>query len=134
MQKVFHESKMEKFPCDISKLENVENLSDAEIILKLEEMGYPFKRTFQAAPNYIHRKVADMDVLISIGENIANFNGYIELNSSAVMLWEAMSTPKTFAELREQMKQQYELTHEEATADLQEFLTLLQEHNMVTVQ
>lgn len=91
-------------------------------------------KTFQVAANYVHRKVADSDVLISVGENIANFNGYIELNPSASLLWDAMSTPKTFDELCTELAEQYELTSEQAAADVQEFLELLQEHNMVVVQ
>ena len=45
------------------------------------------RKTYQASQNFIHRKIADSDVLISVGSNIANFNGYIELNGSAADLW-----------------------------------------------
>lgn len=89
---------------------------------------------FTAAPNFIHRKVADADVLISIGENIANFNGYIELNPSAVLIWDALTAPKSFEALREMLEKTYEITPEQAEEDLSEFLNLLLEHKMVTVQ
>lgn len=88
---------------------------------------------YQASSNYIHRKVADVDVLISVGGNIANFNGYIELNPSASVLWEALSQPKTAAELAAVLQNSYGVTPEQARADVQEFLELLVRYEMVVV-
>lgn len=61
-------------PVDLSKLSDVSQLSDAE--LKIESAGYQFQKTYQASQDYIYRKIAGADVLISVGSNIANFNGY----------------------------------------------------------
>lgn len=80
---------------------------------------------YQASSHYIHRKVADMDVLISVGGNIANFNEYIELNPSASLLWEALAQPKTAAELAAALQSAYGIAPEQARADVQEFLELL---------
>ena len=63
---------------DLDKLGDLRNLSDAELKLKLEAAGFPFTATFQVKDNYVHRKVAGNDVLIAIGEDVANFNGYIQ--------------------------------------------------------
>lgn len=38
---------------------------------------------YKIREGYIHRKAAGNDVLISVGENVANFNGYITLNPAA---------------------------------------------------
>ena len=35
--------------------------------MRLEECGHRFRNTFQAKDCYIHRKIGDSDVLISIG-------------------------------------------------------------------
>ena len=86
---------------------------------------------YQASSHYIHRKVADMDVLISVGGNIANFNEYIELNPSASLLWEALAQPKTAAELAAALQSAYGIAPEQARADVQEFLELLVQHEMV---
>mgnify|MGYP004602543725 CR=1 FL=1 len=56
-------------------------------------------KRFQTKSTFVHRRVADSNVLISVGENIANFNGYIELNASADFLWEQMKDPCTEEEL-----------------------------------
>lgn len=91
-------------------------------------------KTFQRKPDYIHRKIADVDVLISVGGNIADFNGYIELNRSASLLWDAMEVPQTYPALQQILEDRYQISHSQSAADLEEFLTILQEHQMVTVQ
>lgn len=91
-------------------------------------------KTYQADSQYIHRKIADMDVLISIGGNIANFNGYVELNQSAVCLWDALKEEHTAAELGEVLVQQFDVVYEQAMEDVMEFLAILQEHDMVVVK
>mgnify|MGYP000428236159 CR=1 FL=1 len=63
--------------------------------MRLEECGHRFRNTFQAKDCYIHRKIGDSDVLICIGQNIADFNGYIELNATAALLWETLQEPST---------------------------------------
>lgn len=89
------------------------------------------EKKFQTKSNFVHRKIADNDVLISIGGNIANFNGYIELNASAAFLWEEMKEPKTIAELEKAMEEQFGLSNAEAAEDVKSFLEELQEHDMI---
>ncbi|MGN0204723.1 MAG: PqqD family protein [Coprococcus sp.] len=120
-------------PCDIEKLGDINALSDAELKIKLEENGYSFKRTFQSKCNYVHRRIADSEVLISIGENIANFNGYIELNASAAFLWEEMKEPRTASELEQALEQRFNIPHMRAVEDVLDFLKELQDHDMVLV-
>lgn len=119
---------------DLDKLGDIRNLSDAELKSKLEEAGFPFTTTFQANSNYIHRKVAGSDVLIAIGEDVANFNGYIQMNPSAAYLWEAMKEPRTVAQLEKTLEDAFDVSCVQATADVLDFLKVLQEHNMICAQ
>ena len=116
------------------KLGDIRNLSDAELKSKLEETGFPFTTTFQANSNYIHRKVAGSDVLIAIGEDVANFNGYIQMNPSAAYIWEAMKEPRTLAQLEKTLEDAFDVSCVQATADVLDFLKVLQEHNMICAQ
>lgn len=86
MGKKWTAPKMSVQQVDMDKLGDVSRLSDAELKIKMEDAGYEFKKKYQASKDYIHRKIADSDVLISVGSNIANFNGYIQINDSAVSL------------------------------------------------
>ncbi len=134
MKRKFVMPSVSAFPCDLSSFGDVKNMSDAELKLKMEENGYQFTKTFQSKSNYIHRKVADSDVLISIGENVANFNGYIELNASAACLWEQMKEPQTSAQLEKTLEETFGISHEQAVADVLDFLKELQIHDMVLIQ
>lgn len=87
--------------------------------------------TFQVKEGYVHRKVAGADVLISIGGNVANFNGYIELNSSAACLWDQMKQPRTCQQLEQALVDTFGISGEEAQADVLDFLNDLKEHGMV---
>lgn len=121
-------------PFDLSSLGDVTELSDAELKIRLEQGGYVFRKKFQAKPDYIHRQIMDSDVLISVGGNIANFNGYIELNSSAALLWDEMKTPRTTSELEAALEARFGIPHEQAVEDVLDFLKELQDHDMVEVQ
>ena len=82
---------------------------------------------------YVHRKVAGNDVLISVGANLANFNGYITLNATAAFLWEKLQVPRTAEFLIRELLASFEVSEEEARRDVLEFLQYLQKHSMVSV-
>lgn len=134
MKKKWSSPAMAVTPVDLKQLGDVKELSDAQLKMKLEEAGYRFDKKYQASPDYIYRRVADSDVLISIGSNIADFNGYIQLNPSAVCLWKQLSEPKTLNQLETALEETYQIPHEQAVEDVIDFLNELKEHDMVTVQ
>ena len=87
---------------------------------------------FTASPDYIHRKIAGKNVLVSIGGNIANFNGYIQLNDTAAFLWEQLAEPKTADELAAALLAEFDVAPDQAAADVMCFLDELLESEMVT--
>lgn len=119
---------------DFEKLGDVDRLSNAELAIRMEEAGYQFKKKYKVSENYVHRKIADSDVLISIGSNIANFNGYIQLNSSAVSLWEQLEEPSTMEQMEKVLENRYGISHQQAVEDVIDFLQELKDHDMVTIQ
>lgn len=112
---------------------DAENMSDTELKTMREQGGCKSSKKFQSKSDYVHRRIVDNDVLISVGENIANFNGYIELNSSAAFLWDEMKEPRTSGELEKSLEEHFHLPHETAVADVQDFLKELQDNDMVLV-
>ena len=89
------------------------------------------QKKYQAKETFIHRKVAGSDVLISVGENIANFNGYITLNPSAAYIWDTLKEPKTVDEVANALIHEFEVTAEEAAEHTTEFIDDLLEHDMI---
>ena len=90
-------------------------------------------KTFQLKEGYIQRKVADAEVLISIGRNVANFNGYIELNASAALLLNLLKAPQTCETLEQALEEHFSISHSQAEEDVWDFLKNLQAHDMVVV-
>lgn len=86
---------------------------------------------YQTNPGYLHREIAGEDILISLGGNIANFNGYVALNETSAFLWDALATPKTLEQLVHVMQEAYAVEDAVARADVQEFLTELLEKGMI---
>lgn len=80
---------------------------------------------YQVKPGFIHRQIGDVDVIISIGENVADFNGYMTLNETASFLWDALTTPKSAEELTALLCNEFEVTAEEARTDVNELLDAL---------
>ena len=88
---------------------------------------------YQARECYVHRKVAGNDVLISVGANVADFNGYIMLNPAASFLWDALAEPRTAPMLTALLTEEFDVSEEMARNDVEQFLDMLQRNSMVTV-
>ena len=88
-------------------------------------------KMFRAKTNFIHRKVAKRDILIPVAGNVANFNGYIELNETYLFLWERLKEPCTGAQLCDAVQEQYDVAPEKAAADIAAFLALYLDHQMI---
>ena len=89
------------------------------------------KTRYQAVADFVHRSVAGNDVLISVGANVANFNGYITLNPSASFLWDALSKPQSVTSLTKMLTEEFDVSEETARDDVEKFLETLLANSMV---
>ena len=85
------------------------------------------------AEGFVHRQVAGNDVLISVGSNVANFNGYITLNPVASFLWDALAQPQSVSTLTELLTEEFEVTSDKAKSDVEHFLDMLLRNSMVRI-
>lgn len=88
---------------------------------------------YRVTEGYIHRQVADNDVLISVGANVANFNGYITLNPVASFLWDALAQPQSVFTLTNLLTEEFDVSQEKAKSDVERFLEMLLHNSMVRV-
>ena len=93
-------------------------------------MGEP---CYRVRDGYVHRKVAGTDVLISVGANVANFNGYITLNPTASFLWDALKEKRTAGTLIDLLTEEFDVSGETARKDVDLFLEMLRRNDMVVV-
>lgn len=89
---------------------------------------------FVRKKDYVYRQIAGNDVLISVGGNIADFNGYIELNPAAACIWKTLEQESTVKDLEKALETEFDVSHETAAEDVREFLQELKEHQMVEVK
>ena len=76
--------------------------------------------------NYVLRQVADTWIVLPLAETMVDFNGMLKLNESGAMLWRELEKGTDRASLTKLLCDTYEVTEAQAMADVDEFLTALQ--------
>ena len=89
------------------------------------------ERKYVTNPCYLHRKIAGEDILISVGGNIANFNGYVRLNATSSFLWDRMTDAKTVEQLIAALVSEFEVSEDLARKDVTELIQTLLEKEMI---
>ena len=79
---------------------------------------------------FILRKIADTDVVVPIGNNIADFNGIISLNGSAALLWQYLKDGSQLPQLVEVLVDTYDIDRDTAQVDIEHFVDQLQQADM----
>lgn len=88
-------------------------------------------KRYQATDGFVHRQIADIHILISVRERIADFNGYMSLNPTAAFLWEAMTQPRSVEELVLALTEEFEVTPAQASKDVEDFIAHLLERSLI---
>ena len=76
--------------------------------------------------NFLLRDVAGTMVIVPIGDAVAAFSGMITVNGTGAYLWQLLETEQTVDTLTEALLERYEVTREQAVADVEAFLAKLQ--------
>ncbi len=88
-------------------------------------------KVIRSSPNYVYRTIAGQHVLVSIGEGLADFRGYIQLNETAAFLWEQLREGRTKEALLGSLLEKYDVDEETARRDLDNCLELLSSKGML---
>lgn len=75
--------------------------------------------------NFALRQVADTWCVLPLAEATLNLNGMMTLNDSGVLLWQTLEQGCTREELVEALMNEYEVNQDEASADIEDFLSKL---------
>ena len=75
--------------------------------------------------NFVLRQVAGTWVVLPLGAETVNFSGMLQLNESGAMLWRVLDEGGSQDALVEALLGEYDVTREQAEADVQEFLAKL---------
>lgn len=77
------------------------------------------------------REVAGEIIAIPVGQTALQFNGMICLNEVSALIWKGLQAGKTKEDLLESILEEFEVSREDAAADLEEFLRNLRENDLL---
>ena len=75
--------------------------------------------------NFVLRKVAGTWIVLPLGIETVNFSGMLQLNDSGALLWKVLEDGGDKKALVDAMLNEYNVTVEQAEADIDAFLNIL---------
>ena len=77
------------------------------------------------------RKIAGEDIVIPIGNNIADFNGVVRLNESAAFLWKKLQEEIIKDDLIKALIKEYKIDEDLAIKDVEQFINILEQNKVI---
>lgn len=81
--------------------------------------------------DFILREMDDMNIVVAVGDAAKDFNGVINLNSTAVFMWKKLAEGCTCEELVEAILAEYDVEKSKAEADASNFISALKKENII---
>lgn len=81
--------------------------------------------------DFILRKVADSYVVVPVNKQTLDFNGIINLNETGAFLFELLQKGAEKSDLLAKMLEEYEVTEEKASADIDKFIEKVKEADIL---
>lgn len=82
-------------------------------------------------PNFIVSDLAATHILVPIGQSAVNFNAVISLNDMGQAIWNMLEKETTEEELLRKILAEYNVSEQQAKADIDKFLAILNEHGCI---
>jgi len=89
-------------------------------------------RAYTKDPNMVDRKIANEMVLVPIRNNVGDLACIYNLNEIGSRIWELIDGVTTVEQMRDKIVEEYEVTPEQAEADIIEFLEHLEQEGAVS--
>lgn len=84
--------------------------------------------------NFVLRQVADIWVVLPLGQEALNFNGMLKLNGAGVLLWNRLESGADQEDLVQALLEEYEVSKEQAAADVAAFVEKLSRIGCIETQ
>lgn len=80
---------------------------------------------------FILREIMGEKIALPVGDSLLNFNGMLCLNEVGEEIWKGLQAEKNRGEILEGILDEFDVTPEEAVADLDSFLRRLKESDLL---
>ena len=97
----------------------------------LEAVAEERNALYLVRPGYVVREVAGEFLLIPVTAQEDRPGQMAVMNETGKFLWEQLQEEKTMEQLLAAMTEEYEVSRGEARGDIEEFLTMLREHQLM---
>ena len=82
---------------------------------------------------FLLRNIADQHIIIPVGTRMSDLHGMIVLNETGAFLWKLLQNNVTPSELTESLFEEYQVTYEDASNAVMEFINLLISEDLLEV-
>jgi hypothetical protein len=83
------------------------------------------KARYEKDPSIVYREIAGEVVLVPIRRNVADMDSIYTLSDVGLFIWGLIDGQKTVGQILNEVLQEYDISSERASVDLDEFLTRL---------
>lgn len=80
---------------------------------------------------FAKREIAGSNIVVPVGAGSQIFNGMITLNDSGSFIWDSLQQDMTIDEVAEMLTKEYEVDFEKAKADVEKFVNMLKQNNLI---
>ena len=87
------------------------------------------QKKYKRNENFVYRKIQDETILVPIKDNVGDMESIYNLNEVAAFIWEQLDGEKTLLDIRNMIVEEFEVSPEQAQADLCDFVSQLKEVN-----
>jgi Coenzyme PQQ synthesis protein D (PqqD) len=86
---------------------------------------------YKKNPEIIFREIAGEAVLVPMKRNTADLEKIFTLNEVATRIWNVLDTHTSVAQIQEKIVEEFEVASDEVRRDIDDFLKLLLENNII---
>jgi len=97
----------------------------------MNESIHFLKKVYQKNQDIVFRKIADETILVPIRGNIADMQKLFMLNAVAEFVWQHLEGNATLESIREDIVENFDVSHAEAEKDIYELVQELQNFDLI---
>jgi methyltransferase-like protein len=89
------------------------------------------QKKYRRSEDFVYRKIQDETILVPIKDNVGDMGAIYNLNEVGAFIWEQLDGEKTLLDITNMIVEEFEVSPEQAQADLREFVSQLKEINAI---
>jgi hypothetical protein len=89
------------------------------------------QKKYRRSEDLVYRKIQDETILVPIKDNVGDMGSIYNLNEVGAFIWEQLDGEKTLLDITNMIVEEFEVSPEQAQADLREFVSQLKEINAI---